>query len=35
MKIGIDDVKLIVNKVNNGVGVATTRHLKSSSQRWL
>lgn len=35
MKIGIDDVKLIVNKVNNGVGGVITRLLKSSSQRWL
>lgn len=35
MKIGIDDAKLIVNKVTNGGGIAITRHLKSSSQRWL
>ena len=33
MKIGIDDAKRIVNKVNNGGGI--TRLLKSSSQRWL
>ena len=33
MKIGIDDAKMIVNKVTNGGGI--TRHLKSSSQRWL
>ena len=36
MKIGIDDAKLIINKVTNGGGwIAITRHLKSSSQRWL
>ena len=36
MKIGIEDVKLIVNKVTNGGGgTAITLHLKSSSQRWL
>ena len=36
MKIGIDDAKLIVNKVTNvGGEIAITRHLKSSSQRWL
>ena len=35
MKIGIEDAKRIVNKVTNGGGTAITRHLKSSSQRWL
>ena len=33
MKIGIDDAKQIINKVTHGGGI--TRHLKSSSQRWL
>lgn len=33
MKISIDDVKQIVNKVTQG-GVAITRPLKLSSQRW-
>lgn len=35
MKLSIDDAKRIVNKVTNEGGVAITRHLKSSSQRWL
>lgn len=34
MKIGIDDVKQIVNKVTQGGGVAITLPWKSSSQRW-
>lgn len=35
MKISIDDVKKIVNKVTQGGGgVAITRPWKSSSQRW-
>lgn len=34
MKISIDDVKQIVNKVTQGGGVAITRPWKSSSQRW-
>ena len=34
MKISIDDVKEIVNKVTQGGGVAITRPWKSSSQRW-
>ena len=35
MKIGIDDAKQIINKVTNGGGIAITRHLKLSLQRWL
>lgn len=34
MKISIDDVKQIVNKVTQGGGVAITRPWKSNSQRW-
>lgn len=34
MKISIDDVKQIVNKVTQGGGVAITRPWKSSLQRW-
>lgn len=34
MKISIDDAKQIVNKVTQGGGVAITRPLKLSSQRW-
>ena len=34
MKISIDDVKKIVNKVTQGGVVAITRPWKSSSQRW-
>ena|GEM_PF-5881468 len=34
MKLSIDDVKQIVNKVTQWGGVAITRPWKSSSQRW-
>lgn len=33
MKLSIDDIKEIVNKVTNG-GVVTTRHSKRNSQGW-
>ena len=32
MKLSIDDIKEIVNKVTNGGGVVTTRHSKRNSQ---
>ena len=32
MRLSIDDVKEIVNKVTNGGGVVTTRHSKRNSQ---
>ena len=34
MKISIDDVKQIVNKVTHGGGVAITLPWKSNLQRW-
>lgn len=34
MKISIDDVKDILNKVNMGGGVAITHPWKLNSQRW-